>query len=170
MTCTKCIPNLMAASAVLVVLGFAAMAHAADVAPAERQEILDLISRYSYAWDRKDADGWVALFTDNATLVVYRGGTLRSELRSNGARLAAARAALGSQREQGVQMRHLQTNTVLERLSDGAVQGETMITVLRQEPGAPTPKPHMTGTYHDRFEKTRSGWKFTRRELRADQQ
>ena len=165
----KTILNLMAGSAVLAVVGSVVAAHAADVLPADRQEILDLISRYSYAWDRKDAGGWVALFKDDAMLLVYRDGGLRSELRSNGERLTAAREALRSQREHGVQMRHLQTNTVLERMSDGSVQGDTMITVLRQEKEEPAPRLHMSGTYHYRFEKTPSGWKFARRELRADQ-
>jgi ketosteroid isomerase-like protein len=161
--------KLMAAATLLGVLASSVVVHAAALLPADRQEILDLISRYSYAWDRKDADGWVALFANDATLMVYRGGVLQSAIRSNAERLKTAREFLRSQQEQGVQMRHLQTNTVLERLSDGSVQGDTMVTVLRQEKNEPTPKLHMSGTYHDRFEKTPSGWKFARRELRADQ-
>jgi len=51
---------------------------AADSFEAARQQILDLISRYSYTWDGKNAEAFSALFQDNATMSTYSAGTLSS--------------------------------------------------------------------------------------------
>src|ERR1700726_3950817 len=56
---------------------------AADSFEVDRQQILDLISRYSYTWDGKDAEAFSALFQDNATMSTYSAGTLGSTTRSN---------------------------------------------------------------------------------------
>ena len=146
-----------------------AKVQAAEVMSTDRQEILDLISRYSYVWDAKDADAWAALFKDDANWVSYRAGVLGTQLRSKAEILKWARERHQSQREQGIQTRHVQTNTLLERVSDGSVKAETMVTILGQQKDKPAAKITLTGTYRDRFEKTSSGWKFVRRELYGDQ-
>ncbi|MBT3735865.1 MAG: SnoaL-like domain-containing protein, partial [Gammaproteobacteria bacterium] len=34
----------------------------------DRNEILDLVTRYSFAWDSSDADEFAAIFTDTAIM------------------------------------------------------------------------------------------------------
>ena len=129
----------------------------------DRQAILDLISRYSHTYDSKDADGYVALFADDAVMVGLSGEELtRQEL------LAWARDRHASFRDQGIQSRHYQTNTLLEPMSDGSVSGETVMAVAWQRRDEPTPTLVHTGTYGDRFVKTDAGWRFKRREIRVD--
>jgi len=49
------------------------------------------VSRYSHAWDNKDAGAWTELFVDDAVLQTYRAGEFVSEARSNAERLANAK-------------------------------------------------------------------------------
>jgi hypothetical protein len=87
----------------------------ADSFEIDRQQILDLISRYSYTWDGKDVSAFAALFQDNAALSHYSGGTLGKVTRSNEERLAMAREMFAAFTAKGIQSRHFQTNTILER-------------------------------------------------------
>jgi|SRR5262245_2976578 len=139
-----------------------------DLPAVDRQEILDLISRYSYTWDGKNAEGWTALYLDNATHASYSGGEFTRASQSNKERLAYARERHQSFTKQGIQTRHYQTNPVLERAPDGTVQGETMFSVIWQYAGEPAPKLAHSGIYRDVFVKTASGWKFGRREVHVD--
>jgi len=141
---------------------------AAESFEVDRQQILDLISRYSYDWDGKDADAFTALFQDNATQSTYSAGKLTRTVRSNKERLARAHEQFLSFTAQGIQTRHYQTNTILERLSDGRVRGDTLFQVVWQYAGDPAPKLVHSGTFHDLFTKTSSGWKFASRELHID--
>ncbi len=142
--------------------------HAADSFDVDRQQILDLISRYSYTWDGKDAEAWTALFQDNAAVSTYSAGTLSDTTRSKKERLARARERLQSFTAQGIQTRHYQTNTIMKRLPDGSVQGDTLFQVLWQQAAEPAPKLVHSGTYRDLFTKTPSGWKFVSREIHID--
>jgi 3-phenylpropionate/cinnamic acid dioxygenase small subunit len=141
---------------------------AADSLDADRQAILDVISRYSYAWDGKDADAFAALFDDDAVMSAYNAGTLGSTVRTSKQLHAGARARHDWFTAHGIQTRHYQTNTILERMPDGSVRGTTMFSVLWQYATDPAPKPVHTGVYRDVFVKTRSGWKFASREVRID--
>jgi hypothetical protein len=40
----------------------------------DRNEILDLVTRYSFAWDSSDADGFTAIFTDTAVMQFFVNG------------------------------------------------------------------------------------------------
>ena len=135
---------------------------AIELSQDDRQEILDLISRYSYTFDGRDAEGWVALFADDGIMVFPSEELTPQEL------LVWARNGIASARESGRQGRHYQTNTVLEPLSDGSVSGETMMQVTVRRRDEPAPTIAHTGIYRDRFVKTDSGWKFGRREILPD--
>ena len=131
----------------------------------DRQAILDLISSYSHTYDSKDADGFIALFAEDGVMVSNSSGArapTRQEL------LAGVKDRFASFREDGIQSRHYQTNTVLDPLADGSVSGETIMAVAWQRRDEPAPVLAHTGTYGDLFVKTDSGWKFKRRELRVD--
>ena len=40
----------------------------------DRNEILDLVTRYSFAWDSSDADEFAAIFTDTAIMQFFING------------------------------------------------------------------------------------------------
>ena len=148
----------------------AAEAPGPAVAAEDRQQILDLISRYSYAFDGKDIDSFLALFTKDCLWEAYvdRGQkedikvTSREELR------AAITKRLVMVQHKGVQSRHCQTNTVLTARADGRVEGVTMLNLVWQERGE-RPRTVTTGTYRDLFVKTEGGWKFAKRSFYADE-
>ena len=126
----------------------------------DRFEILDLISNYSYAFDEIDIEKFLSLFIDEP----YLGDrvTDKQEMRQ------LIKSLHKNNIEFGSQCRHLQTNTVLEELSDGLVSGKTMYTVLLQYRGDPNPRLVSCGIYEDEFVKTPNGWKFRSRKITAD--
>lgn len=138
---------------------------------AERTEILDLISRYSYTWDGRDVSGWVGVFTADAVLQATFAGqpgfkySLSKELTKFIEGFYAGPAGQGL-----LSSRHFQTNTVLEQQSDGSVQAHTMFAVTFQYKGEPTPRFSNTGVYRDRLVKTANGWKIARRDILVDQE
>lgn len=139
-----------------------------EISVQDRQQILDLISRYGHAWDNKDSEAWVALFTDDAILQNYGAGRLLSDRRTNADRLDRAKERHAMFADKGIQTRHFQTNTLLTSRPDGSVSGETTFSVTWQHGGEQTPKLVHTGVYRDIYLKTASAWKFARREVRFD--
>lgn len=140
------------------------------VSAEDQRQILDLVSAYSYTYDGKDLDGYLALHTKDCVWEAVPSGASkpavraanREELRA----LAAQRLAMLQQK--GVQSRHYQTNTVLVARLDGRVEGTTMLNLVRQEPGA-KPYTAMTGIYRDLFVKEEGTWKIEKRTLFMDQ-
>ena len=134
----------------------------------DRQDILDLLSRYSHTWDSRDAKGWTDLFLQNGAWQNYFAGDISRSLRSTKERLAFADELHRSFTERGVVTRHHQTNTLLTRNTDGSIQGETVFSVIWQNPQEPAPKLMHSGVYRDVYVKTERGWRFKRREVRVD--
>ena len=136
----------------------------------DRERILDLISHYSHAWDNKDSEAWVALYADEAISQTYAAGRLLGEALTNSERLTHAQKRHAMFAENGIQTRHIQTNTLLSPHPDGSVTGKTVFLVSWQYDGDKVPKLMHTGLYRDKFVETSSGWKFMRREVRVDHQ
>lgn len=135
----------------------------------DRFMLQDLISRYGRTYDDREAGAWTALFTENATLSLYLLGKLVREINSNDERRSWAQSRFDTFDKDGViKTRHFQTNTLLERLGDGAVEGTTVFSVTYQYAAEATPRLVHTGVYRDRFVKTASGWKFAKREISID--
>ena len=143
-------------------------AEAVDSLDGERQHILDLISRYSHAWDSKDAEASIALFLEDATVSIYSAGNLTRTIRSSTELLAWAREVHRSHTDNGLQTRHYQTNTILERAPDGSVRGKTMFSVIWQYSSDEAPTLAHSGIYRDVFSKTSTGWRFARRDVYVD--
>jgi hypothetical protein len=144
--------------------------HNAPLNTTDRQEIMDLIYLYSYTFDSKDLDGWLSLFTENATWSNYHGNSSVPDAvtRSNNDRRMLIGALLGEIRAQGVQSRHYMTNTLLKRTGDGGAEGITMFFLVWQYPSEASPRPANSGYYKDEFMKTESGWMFASREAHTD--
>src|SRR5256885_15597091 len=66
------------------------------------------------------------------------------------------------------QARHYQSGILFDELTAETASARTMLLLTRQ--GAPDAAPllHLTGIYHDRWRKTREGWRLVHRAARVD--
>ena len=132
----------------------------------DRLALQEQIARYSYAWDERDLDGYVALFAEDAIFEVdpelpggpsvHRRG--REEIRSWAEERMAARSP-------DVQVRHHQSGTVFEELGADHARTRTMLLTSRVGPGG---QPPSSGIYYDEWQRTPEGWRVARRTLRHD--
>jgi len=140
-----------------------------EITVEDRLMIQDLISRYGRTYDDRDADGWAALFTDNAPMPIYAMGKVTRELNTNEERKKWAQSRFETFEKDGVfKTRHYQTNTLLTQQDDGAVEGTTLFLVTFQYTVETAPRLVHTGMYQDRFLKTPEGWRFAKREIYID--
>lgn len=148
-----------------------AAAPATGIALEDRAAITDLIHRYSYTWDGRDAAGWVGLFTEDAVIQAAFVGKPAWSYASNAERRTFIDGFYEAMAKQGlITTRHVQAGTVLTPESDGSVRGETMFIVAFQFRGEKIPRFTNTGVYRDRFVRTPAGWKFARRDIDVDQE
>ena len=135
----------------------------------DRSEIMDLIHRYSHTVDSRDVEGFVSLFIEKC-----RWAAMLSEnplvLNSRKKLREYLIERLKYFGDLNIQTRHIQTNTLLTRISDDRVSGITYLTLICQVEGEDAPRLVTTGLYKDVFIKTRSGWKFAIRDAYLDQQ
>jgi SnoaL-like domain len=138
---------------------------------ADKLDILEVIARYAYTYDGRDADGFAQLFTDDGIFEVMYSGGSQPELRLES---RAAIRAWAVQRHQqvikGIQDRHYQSGTLFDVLTSEEAQTRTMVLITHQGGNDPTPRPVLSGVYHDRWHKTENGWHITSRTLRHDHQ
>ena len=135
----------------------------------DRNGIMDLICRYSHTVDSRDVDGFISLFIEDCRWVANLAKNpviLDSRVRLR-EYLMERLKYFG---DRNIQTRHLQTNTLLGRVSDDRVQGSTYLILLCQVKGEPAPRLVTTGVYKDEFVKTENGWKFAIREAYLDQE
>jgi hypothetical protein len=130
---------------------------------ADRQDIADLISAYSYGYDTLDWELFGSIFAPDAIMASPLG-------ESQGRETIVARSREFRERlaADGVQTRHYQTNTLLNEGSDGRIGGRTLVFVAWQHTGEPGPTPMHTGEYRDEYVRTPDGWRIARREVVID--
>lgn len=137
----------------------------------DRNEILDLIAQYSFAWDAADADGFASLFVDDATCVFYLNGEANpsSELHGKERMRRAAVERAGYFKKIGLTTKHFMPNTVISEVDAVTVQVRTQALITWQMPATdPVPRPVQAGYYDSVVAKTPQGWKFERREVRLN--
>ena len=136
----------------------------------DRLAILDMIGRYSQAWDEKDADAYVALFTDDGVFELNPelpdGPTIsehgREQIRS------WAEASHRRLADTGTRTRHVQSGTVFDELTERTARTRTMLISMRLRPGDSGPWASSAGVYTDEWRKSDEGWRIARRTLRHD--
>ena len=134
----------------------------------DRTLITDQIANYSELWDRKDADAFSMLFTDDATIewqlgdapeqppaVTGRDNILKYAQQAHNGRLA------------GRQSRHHFSGLTFEELSRTDAVTEHMFMVTHVVPGE-KPVLAATGIYRITWKKTDQGWLMTHRKLFVD--
>jgi len=134
----------------------------------DKLAIQEVIARYSYAYDRKDAEAFAQLFVEDGVFEVILPGesspTVRLSSRAAIREWAAQRHLLSA----ASQGRHYQSGVLFDELTGDTATARTMLLLTRQ--GAPDAAPllHLTGVYHDEWRKTQEGWRLVHRAARID--
>ena len=138
---------------------------------ADKIDILEVIARYAYTYDGRDADGFAQLFTEDGIFEVLPAGGSQPELRlESRAAIHAWVVQRHQQVVQEIQDRHYQSGTLFDVLTQEHAQTRTMVLITHQGLQDPTPCPVLSGIYHDCWHKTPSGWQITHRTLCHDHQ
>ena len=138
----------------------------AETQTTDRLAILEQIARYSYAWDDRDLEAYIALFVEGASFVVdpeLPGGPSVNATGHEAIR-AWARERMDA-RKPGVQVRHHQSGTLFDELGEDQARTRTMLLTSRVGPDG---EPPGSGVYYDEWRRTAEGWRFAKRTLRHD--
>ncbi len=130
--------------------------------------IQEVIARYSYAYDSKDAEAFARLFVPDGVFEIMIPGERTPRVRLSSRAAIRAWAALRHQANAASQARHYQSGLVIEDLTAETASSRTMLLLTRQ--GAPDAAPvvDVTGVYSDKWRKTRDGWRLERRVAHVD--
>jgi len=71
---------------------------------------------------------------------------------------------------QEIRDRHYQSGPLFDVLTEEHAQTRTMVLTTHQGAHDPTPRPVLSGVYHNHWHKTQHGWQLTQRTLRHDHQ
>lgn len=142
----------------------------------DRLEILEVIGRYAYAWDEKNAELYASWFTEDGILEVYTRGQDQPAIRADG-RDAIMRWARGIHRgelegmrppDSAERTRHAPGVTVFDELNGELARTRTMLFETRVAGGASAPVPQVAGVYTDEWRCTAEGWRLVHRTLNFD--
>src|SRR5690606_24956630 len=107
---------------------------------AAQQEILDLISSYSYSFDGKDLEALLDLFAEDARWAWYGpDGSLLVDVGTPEELRAFFANTIQSHVDAGRQTRHFQTNTVFTSFQGRRATARTMVLIVWQNAGEPLP-------------------------------
>ena len=134
----------------------------------DRLAILEMIGRYSYAYDGRDADAYASLFTEDAVFEVYVGRDYPLVRKQGREAIRVWARGLHEEMPADLQGRHHQTGTVFDELGPDSARTRTMLLGTRLDPGAESPRVGGTGVYSDEWRKTPEGWRFAKRVIRMD--
>jgi len=119
--------------------------------------------QYGVFADRGDVEGFVGLFTADASITVPEHPAFRGH--------DAIRASIQALTATGVTMRHVITNPVIDVLGPDTAKGDCYLIVFNSGAPAdpsgtrPVALPATVGEYADRFRRTADGWRFQSRVL-----
>jgi uncharacterized protein (TIGR02246 family) len=135
----------------------------------DKLAIQEIIARYSYTYDAQDAEGFAALFTEDALWELFAAGaTLPAiQLESRAAIHAWAVQRLTERRGRFIS-RHYQSSTLFETVTAESARTRTMVLVTHQDFTEAAPRLTASGVYHDQWRKTPEGWRLVHRRLQHD--
>jgi uncharacterized protein (TIGR02246 family) len=135
----------------------------------DKLAIQEVIARYSYTYDAQDAEGFAALFTEDAVWELFASGATCPEIRLASRTAIRAWAAQRLQERRGrFTSRHYQSGVLFDELTSESARTRTMVLVTHQGVTEAAPRPTASGVYHDQWRKTHEGWRFAHRILRRD--
>ena len=135
----------------------------------DKLAIQEVIAQYSYTYDAQDAEGFAALFTDDAVWELFAAGATHPAIRlqSRAAIHAWAKQRLHERHGRFIS-RHHQSSVLFETLTPESAQTRTMVLVTHQDVTEAAPRLTASGVYHDQWCKTPEGWRLVHRRLDHD--
>jgi ketosteroid isomerase-like protein len=135
----------------------------------DKLAIQEVIARYSYTYDAQDAEGFAALFTEDAVWELFDSGATCPEIQLASQTAIRAWAAQRLQERRGrFTSRHYQSGILFDELTSESARTRTMVLVTHHGVTEAAPRPTASGVYHDQWRKTHEGWRFAHRILRRD--
>jgi uncharacterized protein (TIGR02246 family) len=135
----------------------------------DKLAIQEVIAQYSYTYDAQDAEGFAALFTEDAVWELFAAGSTHPAIRleSRAAIHAWATQRMRDRRGRFVS-RHHQSSSLFEALTAKSAGTRTMVLVTHQDVTEAVPRPVASGVYYDQWRKTPEGWRLVHRRLHHD--
>jgi ketosteroid isomerase-like protein len=135
----------------------------------EKLAIHEMIARYSYTYDSKDADGFAQLFIEDGVFEIFVAGKSNPLIRLQSRKEIREWAAQRLHERHGrLTSRHYQSGTLFDELSPDSARTRTMVLVTHQGVTEAAPRPTESGVYHDRWRKTPEGWRLVHRAAHVD--
>lgn len=136
---------------------------------ADKFAIQEVIAQYSYTYDAQDAEGFAALFTEDAVWERFAAGATHPEIRLESRAAIRAWAVQRLHERRGrFTSRHYQSGLLFDTLTAESARTRTMVLVTHQGITEVAPRPTASGVYHDQWRKTPEGWRLAHRILRHD--
>jgi hypothetical protein len=129
-----------------------------------RDEIENLMGRYTHAYDFDRLDEMKAFFTEDATMTLQIGdGDPVGPFRGSDAIIQMMRDAHAGQDDR---RRHVMSNLVLDDVTDTTARAVSYLTLLAVQDGQV--RLLSTATYEDELVRRDGRWLFTRRHIELD--
>ena len=116
------------------------------MSPEDKLAIQEAIAQYSYTYDAQDAEGFAALFTEDAVWELFAAGAIHPTIRleSRAAIHGWAMRRLQERRGRFIS-RHYQSSTMFETLTAESAGTRTMLLVTHQDLTEAAPRPTASG-------------------------
>jgi ketosteroid isomerase-like protein len=134
----------------------------------DKLAIHEAIASYSHTYDCKDAEAFAQLFVEDGIFEIVVRGQSNPTVRLGSRAAICEWAKHRHQANPTGQTRHYQSGVLFDALSSDMAILRTMLLLTMQDATAGAPSVYVTGTYHDRWRKTREGWRLVHRVARVD--
>ncbi len=142
---------------------------AAEITYEDRQDVLDLINKYSFGVDTYDTALLMTLFTEDGVFRVFSGGEQLGNREGSEQRYIEFTERVARRIQNGTgQSRHFITNIVIEMPSAEKMSATVMAMSTNLAPGAASPTINSIGYYDFEFTQVDSEWKISSLELHYD--
>lgn len=132
----------------------------------DKLEIMELISRYSHAFDGGDADSCAALFTDDGTLAEREGR--QDMVRGRGHKELKIHLSAEIAKRGGTQPRHHVRNTIYTEANANHMVARTYYLATGVAGEGQLATVTGTGIFEDEVARTPEGWRIKRRSIIPD--
>src|SRR5262245_54605579 len=138
------------------------MGKGATMSIEDKVAIQEVIARYSYAYDGKDAEAFARLFVPDGIFEIMIPGERAPRVRLSSRAAIRKWAARRHRLNAAGQARHHQSGLVFDDLTAETARSRTMLLLTRQGAADAAPVVDVTGVYSDTWRKTLDGWRLER--------
>jgi hypothetical protein len=133
----------------------------------DHAEILDLVSRYSFAWDNRDQDAWEAIWTDDAEAAWFTNGADQPAIAAKGIdQIGPLTARTKKFASKGLITKHTMPNSAVTPISESEAKVTTHAIIFWQLKGVDLmPRAVQMGYYYSVVIKEDGEWKFKNRQV-----